>query len=101
MEGMQSPTHSYAFFSDPKYFDILDRFSVKDLEQFVKKRKAQKITKPYISNLIWNEEQLRVLHYIDSHLTQLNSSPSPIQPLRFIVTGFAGNFAFVLATQRK
>ena len=89
---MQSPSHPFAFFSDPKYFEILHRFSIKDLEEFIKKRKNQKLVKPYISNLTWTGEQQQVLNYVDSHLADLSSDPAQTKPIRFILTGFAGNF---------
>jgi hypothetical protein len=92
MEALKTAqTNNFAYFEDPKNFEILQKFSIPKLKTFVKRNKGNS-DKSYISTSSLSFPTLsqeKVLSFVDCHLQEKNP-----QPLRLILTGVAGKKPF-------
>lgn len=85
MEKFNSKEFPFAYFSDKKYFEILKKFKVSELQNYLKKNKKFKRKREPRVCINWTTCQKKVLDHVDNFLSSSDS-----QPIYFILTGQAG-----------
>lgn len=77
---------NFAYFSDPSYFQILEKHTLKQLQTFVKRNKGIfEEDSTTLKDFHPTKSQQAVLNFVNKYL----SGPRE-EPLRFLLTGIGG-----------